>query len=626
MRRVVFSTLFAVACHTSAPLAPSDPRDAPLKAERPDVVGGKGFVAPRATPPVPPLSLTATDGSGLKLVALDANAKVDDPVALTELDLTFENPRPVQVEGKFEVALPPGAMVTRFAMKIAGKWQEGEVVPRQKGRQVYESFLHERRDPALLEVETGNRFGARVFPIRASGTVEIKVSYLQTFAEPEVAYRLPLRGLPKIASMHLGVAGAVAAVEREASDQRPRQDLEVPRKAAPNAAWRFGRHAIARVTVPEDFGDEVDAPASIVMLFDTSASRASQFSTKVERFGELVGALGKRVAPQTKLTVLPFDQAVGASVFEGRIDRFDQGKVTRALVNRRALGASDLARALRSAGKLLPERIVVVTDGMITAGLSDATALGKRAEALADQGVRRIDVVAGLDRRDDAVLTGLVTADLPQAGVVIDADQGADEIAMRLLRPTAPTIAVRAPGATRVWPEELRGRQAGDAVLVFAEVGKRATTFEIELQAAGGNVHTRALKLATTKNPAFDRAFVREDVEQQLRRIASLPMKNRIATQRRLEKLSVDHRILNGPDRVARPRDRAGLRPLRDRSEGEQRHPHPGGATAAAPSEEAEAEGVVWPTGRLGEVRPGRAGHGGGPHRVDGGVSQHPGG
>src|SRR5262249_14862885 len=56
-----------------------------------------------------PLSLTASDGTGLKLTSLDARAIVDGPLAFTELRLRFENPQDRILEGRFAITLPPDA-------------------------------------------------------------------------------------------------------------------------------------------------------------------------------------------------------------------------------------------------------------------------------------------------------------------------------------------------------------------------------------------------------------------------------------------------------------------------------------------------------------------------------------
>ncbi|HRI07743.1 MAG TPA: VIT domain-containing protein, partial [Nannocystaceae bacterium] len=145
-----------------------------------------------------PFSLTASDGAGLRLVALTARGVVEGPLAFTELRLVFDNPEDRTIEGRFEIEMPPGAAISRFAMKVDERWQEGEVVERQAARAVYEDFLHRRQDPALLEKSAGNSFSARVFPIPARGRKELIVAYSQGLADPREPYRVMLRGLPEI--------------------------------------------------------------------------------------------------------------------------------------------------------------------------------------------------------------------------------------------------------------------------------------------------------------------------------------------------------------------------------------------------------------------------------------------
>ena len=109
---------------------------------------------------VAPFSLTAQDGTGLELVSLTSRAVVEDPLAFTELKMVFRNPQDRVIEGRFEVNLPTGAAISRFAMLIGDRWQEAEVVELQAARQAYEDFLHRRQDPALLEKNAGNTFSA----------------------------------------------------------------------------------------------------------------------------------------------------------------------------------------------------------------------------------------------------------------------------------------------------------------------------------------------------------------------------------------------------------------------------------------------------------------------------------
>src|SRR6185436_17347275 len=115
-----------------------------------------------------------------------------------ELHLTFENPQERVVEGTFHIVLPPLATVSRFAMKLDDRWQEGEVVEKQAARRAYEDSLHRRQDPALLEQSAGNAFDARVFPNPARGMKELILSYSHA---PAGAYVLPLKGLPAISKI-----------------------------------------------------------------------------------------------------------------------------------------------------------------------------------------------------------------------------------------------------------------------------------------------------------------------------------------------------------------------------------------------------------------------------------------
>src|SRR5512139_372342 len=144
-----------------------------------------------ARDPVPAFTLTASDGTGLRLTTVDAKAVVEGPLAFTELHLRFSNPEPRVREGTFSITLPPRAAISRFAMEEADHLKEAEVVAKLFARQTYEDFLRRRIDPALLETAPGNQFTARVFPIAANGEKHLVVSYSQELSSD--GYVLPLR-------------------------------------------------------------------------------------------------------------------------------------------------------------------------------------------------------------------------------------------------------------------------------------------------------------------------------------------------------------------------------------------------------------------------------------------------
>ncbi|RYZ60415.1 MAG: hypothetical protein EOP08_14700, partial [Proteobacteria bacterium] len=318
-----FSALILLACSSGRSGGAGDPSwDGELVA---GVDGATGAHAPA-------LSLTASDGTGLRLSSLSLRAALEDPLALTELHLVFDNPEARTIEGNFKIMLPAGAALSRFAMKTDAGWQEGEVVETQAARRAYEDFLHRKQDPALLEQAPGNEFTARVFPIPARGSKEIVVTYSQTL-EPDAAYSFPLEGLPRLERLSVQVFGGESApvVAERRVDFLPGGDLVVrPSDFARSGGVRAGEFVMARVvpkldSMPEPLG-------SCVLLVDTSASRALGVQEQTTLVARLVASL----PAGSHATVIAFDQTT-ETIFDGEKSTFGP-KHTQQLLQRGALG------------------------------------------------------------------------------------------------------------------------------------------------------------------------------------------------------------------------------------------------------------------------------------------------
>src|SRR5687768_5146133 len=152
------------------------------------------------TPPPAPITFADPDGQELILEDLSIRTAIHGMLSLTEMELRFRNPQPRRIEGRFSCTLPPNAAISRFAKEVNGHLMEGEVVERLRANQVYEQFLHQMRDPALLEQDQGNRFSARIFPIETKAPVRLVLSYttLLPLRDSVRTYTLPLRDLSKI--------------------------------------------------------------------------------------------------------------------------------------------------------------------------------------------------------------------------------------------------------------------------------------------------------------------------------------------------------------------------------------------------------------------------------------------
>ncbi|HVI00418.1 MAG TPA: VIT and VWA domain-containing protein, partial [Enhygromyxa sp.] len=424
-----------------------------------------------------PVSLTASDGSGLLLTHFAAEAVIHGPLAFTELHLSFHNPEDRQIEGRFAVTLPEDAAISRLAMNIDGRWQEGEVVELQAARIAYEDFLHRKQDPALMEREAGNVYSARVFPIPANGDKQLIVSYSQELVGRE-PYRLPLCGLPRVNQLDVEVRVEQASdnqlLEVHERDQAPRGDIEVHDidvRAAHGV--RSGAMVIASVVPPLDA-----APAQPIgraaILFDTSASRANDFDGQVARLGELVRALGS-AHPGLEVEVIAFDQTA-ERVYLGEAIDFGEPSETK-LRERGPLGASafDVALDTVSRDGGAPERLILVSDGMLTTG-EEFAALGPRLDALEAAGLRRLDVIVDGNSADQTALTSLARADLPEHGLVLRGSTPLPELVARLGTATRSGVTVEVDDASWVWPQRLDGVQPGEAVLIYAQLGHDASS------------------------------------------------------------------------------------------------------------------------------------------------------
>lgn len=508
--------------------------------------------------PPPPLQLTASDGQGLQLVKLTARAVLDGPLALTELHLTFANTEARQRQGTFEMTLPPGAQVSRFAMKNPGGWMEGEVVEKQRARRVYEDFLHRKQDPAILEQSDGNRFSARVFPILPNAEKELIVSYTQALVDGRAPYVLPLRGLPKLGELTISgcvygsaeakpaagnalgaTIGAVQTVRVDKKDWQPDADFEVSSQhaAVGEIALRRDNLALARVVLPG-----TQAPAKlerVVVLVDTSASQVLVQEALVQRVQAVLELIGRDGG---EAVVLAFDQDVAelaAGPAKGLADAVQAG-----LRRRGALGATDLHAALQAAGKAAaqrwkaPARLVLISDGVATAGQTEAPELAKAAKALAPA-IGRLDAVAVTPGRNQPLLAALTTASATDAGLVVDA--AADPEALGALQvSTAAPLQVSVAGAEWVWPQQIVGKRAGEAVLIYADL-PADKPLVIRLDGRDGKELTPPVRDAA--KVLLERAWVGARIERLLSGAGADP-DMQAAMRAQAQALSVKHRVL----------------------------------------------------------------------------------
>lgn len=515
--------------------------------------------APDDAPALAPLSMVDPDGQALTLEALTANVYVEGALSLTELELVFKNPQDRRIEGRFALTLPDGATVSRFAKTVDGRLMEGEVVERMAAHRAYDTILQQMRDPALLEMDAGNRFAAKVFPIEPGAEVRIVLSYTRLLRREDGAraYVLPLRGLPAIGRFTFhgrfaplpGVTADLPGAERGSDGVQhldlahtawaPDRDVAVRWRTSGKAprvqVLRAGDYTLTSFS--PDVPAATDGPAKWAFYVDTSASGGDAIAPRIAALQALLRSL----PPSTPVRVSAFDQDV-AALDEGRAGDVAV-RIGEKLERRGFLGGTDLGRALADvAAKARPDtRVVLVTDGVPTFGETNPAKLAEAARALPAR-VQLHALVLGPEQ--DGAMLGALTEG---RGRVVEVPFGpamatdAARAAERLAQAPGARLQVDAPGAQWVHAVGNGDVLPGGEVFVVAKGGEAPRLLRgRDVVLPGGDARD-----AGAARPLVEREAVRLHLLDLARREAEAPSEEaRAALAAEQVDLSTRHRVL----------------------------------------------------------------------------------
>ena len=540
---------------------------------RPEVAPAPPAVAPAVVEGPAPIVMTAEDGTPLPLRRLGVRGQVDELLAFTELDMVFANGEGRALEAGLTITLPAGAQVARFAVFEGGDWQEAEVVPR---RGAYNELIAGDRTPALAAAAVvGDRLRARGLRIRP-GTTRIVVAYVEHLGGRGRPYRVPLAGLPRLDELDVRVIGRDFMARgtgeirrlpdgrqlylRHEDGVRPTGDLSVQIGGARALGLRHDAMVVARVSpVPHDHADPL---ANLTILFDTSASQAIDFERHVDRLGALIEVMRGWSHEDLAVRVLAFDQGV-APIYEGPISGFDDAAL--AVIRRRGpLGASNLMEALRYvASRRGPaERLLLLSDGVVTSGAGGVEALRSEVVRLGKGGVRRVDAIALGGITQPRLLEALTRAGLPGDGLVLRGDLPPEVIVRKLAHEVHSGLEVKVPGSEWVFPSRIDAVQADDSVLVFAELqgdseGSLRVAIEGPHAAGAQEIAVAPASAESLLEHAWSAAYVGWMGEQE-RRCEAEGSDLCAIWRRRIAEVSTRRRILNESTALAllgRPED-----------------------------------------------------------------------
>ena len=115
--------------------------------------------------------------SGVRLESSRIDGSVDAYSALGYLEWTMSvhNDSDIQQEGRVELLLPPGAVVSRATLWINNEEREAAFGGRGQVRAAYEKVVRAQRDPLLVTTSGPGRVLVQMFPIPAGGSMKIRL-------------------------------------------------------------------------------------------------------------------------------------------------------------------------------------------------------------------------------------------------------------------------------------------------------------------------------------------------------------------------------------------------------------------------------------------------------------------
>ena len=427
---------------------------------------------PPSLPPMPPIIDVMPPAPLVDLTLYKITVQVDNQVATTRIEQTFFNPGPQPVEASYFFPIPQDAAISDFSMVVDGQTVEGQIMPKDKARAIYEDIVRQRRDPALLEYVGRDLVQARIFPIPAGGNRTIKLSYSQVLPQADglTHYRFPLRTYPLLvegasprfvqpirqlaitvdlrsatplkaiySSSHpvdvLRAGETEATIGYEASGVTPSSDFDLYWSAdAGDVAVNLLSYKpagedgyfllLAAPKVTLDAGQVVSR--DVFLVLDTSGSMEGE---KIAQARQALDAMIRRLNPQDRFNVISF--STGVRQYAAGLQPSSQAaQAGEFIASLQAEGSTDINRALlETLAQAAPDRptvVVFVTDGLPTVGETDPQRIIDNVRRAISPNVQIFSFGVGYDV--DTVLLDTISQENRGASSYVQPGQAIDEV------------------------------------------------------------------------------------------------------------------------------------------------------------------------------------------------------
>ena len=447
------------------------------------------------------------------------NVRVSGRVARVEVEEWFRNDGGAFGEGDYLYPLPGEAVFSNFSLFQGDQELRGETMNAEEARRIYEEIVRQKKDPALIELAGHGLLRARVFPFSAGETRKITLRYTQvlgragdalhfryaagTPTQPGMLARRPReRGalpVPQVAPLAFTLVADSAAQFRDAFSPTHRVRVErsdgrmiVRPEGEPRGSFAIflplarglvgttvvthrpaGEDGYFMLTLSPPRVTGAAVPRDVSVVLDVSGSMAGD---KMRQAREAIGVLLGTLAPSDRFRLITFSSGVAS--FGPDWSRATPAEVQRA---RRWIerivpeGGTNISAALDEAFRATTteERlpiVVFITDGLPTAGETDAERIAQRAEQ--ERGRARVFAFGVGYDVNTHLLDRLGTAGRGTTQYVEPGESVETELALLAAKIRHPVLTdLRIDGApvrlTEIFPERLPDLFAGEELIVL---------------------------------------------------------------------------------------------------------------------------------------------------------------
>lgn len=127
------------------------------------------------------------DGLTLAASRIDGSFDAEAAVAYLEWTLLLRNDASLQREARAQIALPPGAVISRLTLWIDGEEREAAFAGTREVRQAYEKVVRRQQDPVLVTRAGQDRALVQLFPVPPQGEMKVRIGITVPALTPTIA-------------------------------------------------------------------------------------------------------------------------------------------------------------------------------------------------------------------------------------------------------------------------------------------------------------------------------------------------------------------------------------------------------------------------------------------------------